>query len=523
MSPEILARWQFGVTTVYHFLFVPLTISLSLVTAVLQTVWNRTGNAAYLRLTKFFGKLFLINFAMGVVTGIVQEFQFGMNWSEYSRFVGDIFGAPLALEALIAFFLESTFLGIWIFGWGRLSKGKHLAMIWLAAVGTLLSSIFIIAANAWMQNPVGAKLVGGHAELDGFGGFVEVLLNPVFLTQWPHTIAAAFVTGGAFMAAVAFYRLIKANKEGQPNDVPVYRKAIKIGAWVMIVAGLGSVVTGDLLGKEMVQTQPTKMSAAEGLTEDPPVGEAGFQVLPGVELFPGFLNWLYGTDYIQGTDALQAQWEEQGYRQQSYYDCMQDSSMDCTEMEILGQNKLQEEFADGLSEMTGYAGYESDEALNPDGQTFNVIPSLGVSFWSFRLMIAVGMLSVLIGLILLIVTRGDKTPKGGPLTTAVAVVLPLLPLIANSFGWIFTEMGRQPWIVNGVLPTVYAISPAPTLAHSTAILALTLILYTLLYAVLAVIEVRLMLKYIKIGLPPDEDVQPVDLDADADAPLSFAY
>jgi cytochrome d ubiquinol oxidase subunit I len=522
LSPETVARWQFGVTTVYHFLFVPLTISMSLLTAVLQTVWTRTGNVAYLRLTKFFGKLFLINFAMGVVTGIVQEFQFGMNWSEYSRFVGDIFGAPLALEALIAFFLESTFLGLWIFGWGRISPGKHLMAIWLAAVGTLISSIFIIAANAWMQNPVGAIYVNGHAELDGFSGFLKVLTNPVFLNQWFHTVAACGVTGGGFLAAIAFHKLIRAHKANAPADATAYGKAVKLGAWVMIVAGVCSVVTGDLLGKQMVQTQPTKMAAAEGLRETPEPGKAPFTLVPGLQVFPGFLNWLYGTDNIQGTDALQTQFDENGFRQQSFYDCQQDSTMSCDTTQAAGQNALQQSFSDGLDQITNEI-YPTDATRNPDGTSFNAIPNITVMFWSFRLMIGVGLLAVVGGIVLLIVTRKGKVPNLSPGWTAVAVALPLLPLIANSFGWIFTEMGRQPWIVNGVLPTLYAVSPAPTLAGKGGIVLLTLILYTLLYAVLAVIEVRLLLKYIRIGLPADEAVPPVDLDSDADATLSFAY
>ncbi|MDR0416683.1 MAG: cytochrome ubiquinol oxidase subunit I [Propionibacteriaceae bacterium] len=509
MSPESVARWQFGITTVYHFLFVPLTIALSLLTAVLQTVWTRTGNAAYLRLTKFFGKLFLINFAMGVVTGIVQEFQFGMNWSEYSRFVGDIFGAPLALEALIAFFLESTFLGVWIFGWGRLSKGVHLAAIWLGSIGTFVSSIFIIAANAWMQNPTGAVFRNGRAELNDF---VALLTNPVFLTQWPHTIAGAFVTAGAFMAAIAFYRLIKANQAKAPEaDLTAYRKGTRFGAWVLIVAGLCTVLTGDLLGKAMVETQPSKMAAAEGLQTAPAAGEAPFQILPGVELFPGFLNWLYGTDNIQGLDELETQFNDYGYRQQAFVDCVieHDGSADACLTE--GQEDLQSGFADQLAK------------LRASDQIGDLSPNTTVSFWSFRLMIGVGLLAMLGGVYFLIAVRGTRAPKSSPLQTAIAVLMPLLPLIANSFGWIFTEMGRQPWIVNGVLPTQLAISPGPTLAHSTAILLLTLILYTLLYGVLAVVEVRLLLKYIKVGLPPESDVPPVDLNKDEDAPLSFAY
>jgi cytochrome d ubiquinol oxidase subunit I len=494
MSPETVARWQFGITTVYHFLFVPLTIALSLLTAVLQTVWTRTGNAAYLRLTKFFGKLFLINFAMGVVTGIVQEFQFGMNWSEYSRFVGDIFGAPLALEALIAFFLESTFLGVWIFGWGRLSKGVHLAAIWLGSIGTFISSIFIIAANAWMQNPTGATFNPdtGRAELENFGA---VLTNPVFLTQWPHTITASFVTAGAFMAGIAFYRLIKANQAKAPqSDLSAYRKGARFGAWVLVVAGVATILTGDLLGKTMVETQPTKMAAAEGIYVATDDGElallAGLN--PTEDSFrlnlpiPGFLNWLYGTDTVQGINDLKEQYETSGYLQN-------DGS----------QELLQAEFADQLKEL----GVE------------NVIPSVGISFWSFRLMIGVGMLAVLGGIFILVAVRKDKVPNPSGLMTAIAVVLPLLPLLANSFGWIFTEMGRQPWIVNGVLPTAFAVSPTVPVG----VLVLSLILYTVIYGVLAVVEVRLLLKYIKIGLPPETDVANVDLGQDEDAPLSFAY
>ncbi|MDR0848647.1 MAG: cytochrome ubiquinol oxidase subunit I [Propionibacteriaceae bacterium] len=497
MSPDTVARWQFGITTVYHFLFVPLTIALSVLTAVLQSIWVRSGNDAYLRLTKFFGKLFLINFAMGVVTGIVQEFQFGMNWSEYSRFVGDIFGAPLALEALIAFFLESTFLGMWIFGWDRLSKGVHLATIWLGAAGTFISSIFIIAANAWMQNPVGAIYVNGRAQLNDF---VALLTNPVFLTQWPHTIAASFVTAGAFMAAVAFYRLIKANKENpeKTSDLTAYRKGLKLGAWVLIVAGLAVVVTGDLLGKTMVETQPTKMAAAENIQESFPDGKAPFQLLPGVDLFPGFLNWLYGTDHVQSIPELEAQYAESGFLQ-----------WDSATNTAVPGNQLQQD----VSKLGDYK-FESDLTKVTDIQD-EIIPSTAVTFWSFRIMIAVGCLAILGGILLLIVTRKDKIPAPKPIWTAIAVALPLLPLIANSFGWIFTEMGRQPWIVNGVLPVAAAVSPTV----STFSVILSMALYTLIYAAGAVVEVGLLLKFIKIGLP-DEVVVSVKSEGEE---LSFAY
>ena len=491
MSPDTIARWQFGITTVYHFLFVPITIAMSVLTAVLQSLWNKTGNDAYLRLTKFFGRLFLINFAMGVVTGIVQEFQFGMNWSEYSRFVGDIFGAPLALEALIAFFLESTFIGIWIFGWDRLSKKAHLATIWLAAIGTFISSIFIIAANAWMQNPNGASYRNGRAELDNL---LDVLANPVFLTQWPHTIAASFVTAGAFMAGVAAYLLVKKNKEGAANeDLVAYRKGVKLGAWVLIVAGACTVLTGDFLGKEMVTYQPGKMAAAEGLTEavaDP--AAVPFQVLPGVALFPGFLNWLYGTPSVQTIpDVQNNQIGTHGYQ-----------IWDRDAGKWAPGNDLQ---------TSAYAELGASMVPAKDDLT----PNVTVAFWTFRLMIGIGLLAVLGGIFLLIITRGSKIPKPNPLLTCVFVAMPILPLVANTFGWIFTEMGRQPWIVNGVMPTLQGLSPTV----GAGPVWFSIVLYTLIYGVLAVIEVGLLLKYIKMGLPQDTSVSVKD---EAE-PLSFAY
>src|SRR6201992_596269 len=221
-----VSRWQFGITTVYHFIFVPLTIGLAPLIAVMQTIWVATDNVAWYRLTKFFGKLFLINFAMGVATGIVQEFQFGMNWSDYSRFVGDIFGAPLAIEGLLAFFLESTFLGLWIFGWDRLSKRVHLATIWLASLGTVLSAYFILAANSWMQHPVGYEIneARGRAELKSIGA---VLTNSTTLVTFPHTITACLLTAGAVLMAVSAWHL----KRGHQEDV--FRPSLKVGALVV--------------------------------------------------------------------------------------------------------------------------------------------------------------------------------------------------------------------------------------------------------------------------------------------------
>ena len=235
--------------------------------AIMQTAWYRTGNEKWLRLTKFYGKLLLINFALGVATGIVQEFQFGMNWSEYSRYVGDIFGAPLAMEALIAFFLESTFLGLWIFGWDKLPRGVHLATIWALAIGSTLSAYFIIAANSWMQHPVGYKFnpETGRAEMNDFAA---ALFNKVQMVTFPHTVIAAYLTPGAFVVGISLWSMLRRENA---DDGAVYRTGIRTGAVVMLLAGLGVAVSGDFAGKVMTEVQPMKMAAAEALydTEQP--------------------------------------------------------------------------------------------------------------------------------------------------------------------------------------------------------------------------------------------------------------
>lgn len=264
MSALDLARWQFGITTVYHFIFVPLTIGLAPLVAIMQTAWVRTNDERWLRLTKFFGKLFLINFAVGVVTGIVQEFQFGMNWSEYSRFVGDVFGAPLAMEALIAFFMESTFLGLWIFGWDRLSKKAHLATIWLAAIGINISAYFIIAANSFMQHPVGV-VYNAETKRAELSSIFKVLTNPTTLAAFPHTVSSSFMLAGTFVAGIALWWMVKHHQKNNDTDAHLYRPAVRLGLVTIIIAGVILVVSGDFSGKLMFQQQPMKMASAEAL------------------------------------------------------------------------------------------------------------------------------------------------------------------------------------------------------------------------------------------------------------------
>ena len=312
-----LARWQFGITTVYHFLFVPLTISLAFIVAGFQTAWFRTGNDKYLKLTRFFGELFLINFAMGVVTGIVQEFQFGMNWSNYSRFVGDIFGAPLAIEGLLAFFMESVFLGVWIFGWGRISRRLHAAVIWIVAIATALSAYIILAANSWMQQPVGFQIntTSGRAELTDF---IAVLTNPTVLLAFPHVIAAAFITGGAFVLGISVLRIVRKPKE----DLAPFRTAAKVGAITVLVAGIAVALIGDQLGKHNTTTQPMKLAASEALynTEQPASLSlvALWNPFDGKEIFsldvPNLLSWLATGDLnakVEGINDLNTQYQAQ--------------------------------------------------------------------------------------------------------------------------------------------------------------------------------------------------------------------
>lgn len=309
-----LSRWQFGITTVYHFFFVPITLGLVWFVAAFQTIWYVTGKEKYLKLTKFFGKLFLINFAMGVVTGIVQEFQFGMNWADYSRFVGDVFGAPLAMEGLLAFFMESVFLGLWIFGWDRLPKKLHLMTIWAAALGTLLSSYFILAANSWMQHPVGFEINPdtGRAVLNDIGA---VLFQNTAVLAFFHTMSASFMVAGTGVAVVGAWFLIK------NRQTDIFRPAIKAGAVVTLIAAAAVSLTGDMTSKVMVEQQPMKMAAAEALyetTQNAPfsvltIGDVSGENATLILEVPGLLSFLSTGSFdgtVEGINDLQAQYEE---------------------------------------------------------------------------------------------------------------------------------------------------------------------------------------------------------------------
>jgi len=468
MNALDLARWQFAITTVYHFLFVPITIGMGFLVAGLQTAWYRTNKLKYLRATKFFGKLFLINFAIGVVTGIVQEFQFGMNWSSYSRFVGDIFGAPLAMEGLLAFFLESTFLGLWIFGWDRLPKKIHLATIWMASLGTLLSAYFILAANAWMQHPVAYRInpEKNRAELTSI---VEVLTQKTAVVTFLHTIPSAAFTAGAFVAGISAYLLLK------KKDVEMARPTMKMGLITILVSFVAIAATGDVIGKVMTEQQPMKMAAAEALyetTDSAPFSLLTIGTLDGSRSVfqidvPSVLSFLATGDFkstVQGVNDLQAQYEEK--------------------------------FGAG-----------------------NYTPNIPLAYWSFRLMIGFGAIAFFLALFTLWRTRkGGEMPRGRWFLPAM-ISLPFMPLLANSFGWIFTETARQPWAVFGLIKTEDGVSAVV----SAGSVLFTMIVFTLLYGVLAFIEVGLTLKVIQNGPTTELDYENPQLGGSSDKPLVMSY
>ncbi len=482
MNSLDVARWQFGITTVYHFLFVPLTIGLAPLVAVMQTAWVRTGNPAWFRATKFFGKLFLINFALGVVTGIVQEFQFGMNWSDYSRFVGDVFGAPLAIEGLAAFFIESTFLGLWIFGWSILPKKVHLACIWMVAIAVNMSAYFILAANSFMQHPVGVTYNpdSGRAELTSIWA---LLTNSTVLVTFPHTIAGAFLVAGAVVMAVSAWHL--ARRDPVSAHVDVYRRTVRVGLVAVVLAGVAVTLSGHIQGQIMTKQQPMKMAAAEALC--------------GTEQGAGLSIFAFG--------SIDASCDE--VKSITIPGLLAFMATDSTNGTVQGVDDLQAAAA---------AKYGAGD----------YIPSLPVTYWSFRLMIGLGLLTVAVGLLGFWLYRRGRAPASRWWVGA-AVLAAVAPFLANSFGWIFTEMGRQPWVVvpnPSGNPSVRLLTEAgvsPSVGAGTVLLSL--IAFTLTYGVLAVVELTLFLRYAKAG-PLDEPVpgEPgPEQDDDQQRPLAFAY
>jgi cytochrome bd ubiquinol oxidase subunit I len=451
-----LARWQFGFVTVNHFFFVPVTIGLAFLTAVLQTTWYRTKRDEYLRLTRFFGTLLVINVAIGVVTGLVQEFQFGMDWGAYSRLVGNIFGAPLAMEGLFAFFLESTFLGLWLFGWDRLPRLIHLLTIWLVFLGSVLSGAFIMAANSWMQHPVGYVMVNGKPQLNDIWA---LFTNPVFVWGYSKVVFVALVTGSMIMLAVSAWQL----RHGR--DAAAFTLSARLGLIVLVPAILFTLLIGDELGVIEGTYQPMKIAAAEAQwTTCQPCSFSLFQIGGGnndqtpteILAIPHLLS-LLATNHWDG--------------------------------KVTGLNPLQSQYVKQYG-----PGY--------------YVPNVFVQYWSMRVMAYLG------GIVLLIALWGLWLLHRKKLATSlrflrVAIWAAVLPFIMNTAGWFLTEIGRQPWIVQGIMLTKNGISPS----LSVTWIAISLAFFVVLYAVIATVDLLLMLKYARQPLPPAR------AEADADAPV----
>ncbi|QQE77698.1 cytochrome ubiquinol oxidase subunit I [Alicyclobacillus sp. SO9] len=446
MSNLFFARTQFGVTTVYHFLYVPMTIGLAFLLALMETVYFRTGNETYKKMTQFWGKLFLINFAVGVVTGIMQEFQFGMNWSDYSRFVGDVFGAPLAVEALAAFFLESTFLGIWLFGWDKVSKGVHLLSIWLVFIGTTLSAFWILTANSFMQEPTGYAMRGGHAEMASFGALVT---NMQQWFEFPHVLFAALTTGAFFITGVSAYQLIK------KRAVNIFRTSFQVAAIVGVVASILTAVLGHDQAQHIVRAQPMKMAASEALWNTSP------------EHAPWTLFTVIDTNKKHNTAAIKIPYGLSilAYNQPTG--------------KVQGMNQLQAQY---------------EKKYGPG----NYIPPVKTTFWSFRIMVLAGVLMILFSLYGLYLSIKGKL-KEHPFFLKIMILSISLPFIANTTGWLMTEIGRQPWAVFGLLKTASGVSPTVT----AGMVLTTLLGFALVYLLLIMTDIFLFVKVIKDG--PDKE------------------
>lgn len=451
-----LARFQYAATTIFHFFFVPLSIGLGFFVAIMETLYVVKKEQIYLDMAKFWGKIFLLSFAVGVVTGILQEFQFGMNWSEYSRFVGDVFGAPLAIEALLAFFMESTFIGVWLFGRDKLPKWVMAFSAWMVAIGTLLSALWILAANSFMQEPVGIEIIEGKAVLTDF---MALLTNPQLLVEYPHTIFGALATGAFVVGGISAYNFWK------KRDFDFFGKSFKIAMIIGLISGIGLMFSGHWQAQHLMESQPMKMAASEALWEDS--GDpAAWAALAGMDTEAMKNDWVIEIPYA---------------------------------LSILAYNSLSGS-VEGIK--TLQATYEKLY-----GEGINYIPHVESVFWSFRVMVVFGGLMVLIAVLgLFFFKRKTLFQKTWLLKTIVAAIA--MPFISNTAGWIMTEIGRQPWTVFGLYTTAQSVSPNVTAGQ----LLFSIIVFCGSYLVLGVIMVYMVTRVVKKGpYPPMKKEENVDL------------
>ena len=495
MDTIFWSRLQFAMTAAYHWLFVPLTLGLALVMAVMETIYVVKKDDFWRKTAKFWMKVFAVNFAVGIATGLILEFEFGTNWSNYSWFVGDMFGAPLAIEGILAFFMEATFFAVMFFGWKKVSPGFHLASTWLTGIGATISAYWILVANGWMQNPVGTTFNADtvRSEMASAQAFWEVVTNPVAVSKFFHSVTSGWVTGGVFVVAVSGWYLLK----GREKDFA--RKSMLIGAIVGLVGSGAVMLSGDSSGVHAAEFQPMKLAAAEGLEDGGT--RAPFSIVPGVEV-PGMLSFLATHDFdgfVPGiNDILKGYTDNKGNVVPSVAEKMERGRKALDALAVY--RELREEYPDSaavfkavLDENVQYMGYGHLE--KPE----DVVPPVGVVFWSFRFMIGLGMLMALLLLLALIFAWKDKLQNKKWFFIAALVCIPLV-YICGQCGWIVAEVGRQPWTIQGLLPVNVAISSLSAGAVKT-----TFFLFLAIFALFLAIEIRILVRAIGKGPQITED------------------
>ena len=489
MDVIIWSRLQFAMTAAYHWLFVPLTLGLALVMAVMETLWLVKKDEFWKKAAKFWMKLFAINFAVGLATGLILEFEFGTNWSNYSWMVGDMFGAPLAIEGILAFFMEATFFAVMFFGWEKVSPKFHLASTWLTGIGATISAYWILVANGWMQNPVGTTFNPDtvRSEMASAAAFWEVVSNPVAVSKFFHSVTSGWVTGGIFVVGVSAWYLLK----GKNREFA--RKSMLVGAIVGLVGSGAVMLSGDSSGIHAAKYQPMKLAAAEGLRDGG--NGAAFTIVPGIKV-PKMLSILATHDvdgYVPGiNDILEGYTDADGNEIPSVADKM---SMGREALnDLAAYRELKESNPDSaavvraaMEENVQYMGY--GHLVQPE----DVVPPVGIVFWAFRFMIGLGMLLALVLLLALLFSWKDKLDGKKWLFIAAIVCIPLVYLCGQC-GWIVAEVGRQPWTIQGLLPVNVAISNLSAGAVIT-----TFCVFLAVFALFLIIEIRIMLQAIRKG------------------------
>ena len=489
------SRLQFAMTAAYHWLFVPLTLGLALIMAIMETLYVVKKDDFWRKAAQFWIKVFAINFAVGIATGIILEFEFGTNWSNYSWFVGDMFGAPLAIEGILAFFMEATFFAVMFFGWNKVSKRFHLASTWLTGIGATISAYWILVANGWMQNPVGTTFNPDtvRSEMASAQAFWEVVTNPVAVSKFFHSVTSGWVTGGVFVVAVSAWYLLKGREK------VFAKKSMLVGALVGLAGSVLVMLSGDSSGVHAAEFQPMKLAAAEGLEDGGP--RAPFSIVPGVKI-PGMLSILATHDldgFVPGiNDILNGYTDNDGNVIPSVAEKMRRGRQALDD--LAAYRSLRENYPDSaavfrasMEQNVQYMGYGHLE--KPE----DVVPPVGIVYWAFRLMIGLGMLMALMLLLATLFAWKDKLENKKWFFIFALICIPLV-YICGQCGWIVAEVGRQPWTIQGLLPVNVAISSLSAGAVKT-----TFFLFLAIFALFLVIEIRIMLGAIKKGPQISED------------------